>query len=62
MIKRLLFFIPILIMGCVNIPKNVSPVTGFNIDQYLGTWYEIARLDHSFERGLEKVTAEYSQR
>ena len=57
-----LFFIPILIMGCVNIPKNVSPVTGFNIDQYLGTWYEIARLDHSFERGLEKVTAEYSPR
>jgi len=62
MIKRLLFFIPILIIGCVNIPKNVSPVTGFNIDQYLGTWYEIARLDHSFERGLEKVTAEYSLR
>ena len=49
-------------MGCVNIPENVSPVTGFDIDQYLGTWYEIARLDHSFERGLEKVTAEYSLR
>jgi len=62
MIKRLLFFVPILILGCVNIPENVSPVTGFNIDQYLGTWYEIARLDHSFERGLEKVTAEYSLR
>jgi len=62
MIKRLLFFIPILILGCVNIPENVSPVTGFDIDQYLGTWYEIARLDHSFERGLEKVTAEYSLR
>jgi apolipoprotein D and lipocalin family protein len=62
MIKRLLFFIPILISACVNIPENVSPVTGFDIDQYLGTWYEIARLDHSFERGLEKVTAEYSLR
>ena len=62
MIKRLLFFIPILIIVCVNIPENVSPVTGFDIDQYLGTWYEIARLDHSFERGLEKVTAEYSMR
>lgn len=62
MIKRLLFFIPILISACVNIPENVSPVTGFNIDQYLGTWYEIARLDHSFERGLERVTAEYSLR
>jgi len=42
--------------ACVNIPENVSPVTGFDIDQYLGTWYEIARLDHSFERGLERVT------
>ena len=62
MIKRLLFFIPILILACVNIPENVSPVTGFDIHRYLGTWYEIARLDHSFERGLEKVTAEYSLR
>ena len=62
MIKRLLLFISILMSGCVNIPENVSPVAGFDIDRYLGTWYEIARLDHSFERGLERVTAEYSLR
>jgi apolipoprotein D and lipocalin family protein len=62
MIKKLLIFITILLSGCVNIPENVSPVTGFDIDRYLGTWYEIARLDHSFERGLERVTAEYSYR
>jgi len=62
MIKRLLLFVPILLSACVNIPKNVAPVTGFDIDRYLGTWYEIARLDHSFERGLESVTAEYSYR
>lgn len=31
-------------------------------DKYLGTWYEIARLDHSFERGRDSVTAEYSLR
>lgn len=62
MIKRLLFLIPILISACTSIPENVSPVTGFDIDQYLGVWYEIARLDHPFERGLEKVTAEYSLR
>jgi apolipoprotein D and lipocalin family protein len=62
MIKRLLFFISILIPACVNIPENISPVTGFDIDQYLGSWYEIARLDHSFERGLTKVTADYSLR
>lgn len=60
--KKLLFFIPILLTACVNIPENISPVTGFDINQYLGTWYEIARLDHSFERGLERVTAQYSLR
>ena len=50
------------ISACVNIPENVSPVPGFNIDRYLGTWFEIARLDHPFERGLERVSAEYSLR
>lgn len=32
------------------------------MNRYLGKWYEIARLDHSFERGLSKVTADYSLR
>ena len=41
-------------------PKGIQAVTGFNIGTYLGTWHEIARLDHSFERGLEQVRAEYS--
>ena len=62
MIKRLLLFISILLSGCVSIPEKVLPVNGFDVDQYMGTWYEIARLDHSFERGLERVTAEYSLR
>lgn len=49
----------LLLMGCVGIPENVKPVDNFNIDRYLGRWYEIARLDHSFERGLTNVTADY---
>lgn len=32
----------------------------FNPQQYTGTWYEIARLENSFEKGLEQVTANYS--
>lgn len=48
--------------GCVKLPDNVEPVTGFEPNRYLGTWYEIARLDHSFEEGLSRVTAEYSLR
>jgi len=37
-------------------------VKDLDIDRYLGTWYEIARYDHRFERGLEGVTASYSLR
>ncbi len=37
-------------------------VQELDIQQYLGKWYEIARYDHSFERGLVGVTAEYSMR
>jgi apolipoprotein D and lipocalin family protein len=51
-----------LLSGCVHVPKGVEPVQNFSADRYLGKWYEIARLDHSFERGLSRVTAEYSER
>ncbi|GAB5414217.1 MAG: lipocalin family protein [Congregibacter sp.] len=43
-------------------PDSVTPVQGFEAERYLGRWYEIARLDHSFERNLANVTAEYSRR
>jgi apolipoprotein D and lipocalin family protein len=48
--------------GCLGMPEGVHPVGNFEINRYLGKWYEIARLDHSFERGLEQVSAEYSLR
>ncbi len=51
-----------LLGGCAAAPEGLQPVTGFEAERYLGTWYEIARLDHSFERGLSKATAEYSKR
>lgn len=51
-----------LLAGCVQVPAGIEPVAGFEVQRYLGKWYEIARLDHSFERGLTQVTAEYSQR
>ena len=43
-------------------PKNVTVVENFDADRYLGQWYEIARLNHRFERGLDHVTATYSKR
>jgi len=48
--------------GCTAVPTGVEPVRGFDLDRYLGTWHEIARLDHSFERGLTNVTATYAER
>ncbi|MDO9312113.1 MAG: lipocalin family protein [Nitrosomonas sp.] len=52
-------FLILWISGCVSIPQHIEPVDGFELNKYLGKWYEIARLDHSFERGLDNVTAEY---
>lgn len=50
-----------LLTSCTSVPDGIEPVRGFDADRYLGTWYEIARLDHSFERGLSKVSADYSR-
>lgn len=55
-------FLPLLALGAMQPPSYLTPVSNFAIERYLGKWYEIARLDHSFERGLENVTAEYSRR
>ena len=42
-------------------PDN-STIPYLDLNRYLGTWYEIARFDHSFERGLDNVVAEYQLR
>ena len=47
------------IAGCVGVPEGIEPVTGFQVERYMGRWYEVARLDHRFERGMEQVTATY---
>ena len=49
----------LVLIGCTGIPEGIEPVTDFDQERYLGTWYEIARLDHRFERGLSEVTATY---
>ena len=51
-----------MLSGCLTVPDGIEPVDNFELNRYLGKWYEIARLDHSFERGLEAVSAEYSLR
>lgn len=52
------FSLPVLSMA--QTPQyNNSPISDFDLSRYLGTWYEIARFDHSFERGMDNVMAEY---
>lgn len=43
-----------------RIPEGVLPVENFDLDRYLGKWYELARIEHSFEKGLQRTQAEYS--
>ncbi|UCB49860.1 MAG: lipocalin family protein [Deltaproteobacteria bacterium] len=56
------FLVTLLLSGCTGVPEGLEPVTGFEPNRYLGKWYEIARLDHSFERDLSNVTAHYSRK
>lgn len=62
MLKKITVALSLLLNGCVGMPVGVTPVEPFNLDRYLGRWYEIARLDHPFEWGLSEVTADYSIR
>jgi apolipoprotein D and lipocalin family protein len=54
--------IALFLTGCLGTPPNVTPQQNFDISHYLGKWYEIARLEHRFERGMEQITATYSLR
>ena len=47
------------VLSSAQEPYDNSPISNFDLSKYLGTWYEIARFDHSFERGMDNVTAEY---
>ena len=52
------------LFGFINNSNMIDKqtVNGLNIEKYLGKWYEIARFDHRFERGLQGVTATYYMR
>lgn len=44
----------------LGMPKGAWPVRGFDLEKYLGKWYEIARFDFRFEKNMDNTTAEYS--
>ena len=49
-----------ILVSCASIPDGAKAVEGFEVDRYLGKWYEIARFDFRFEKDLDNTTAEYS--
>ena len=60
--KAILVLSLALTTGCVSGPKvDNAPVAALDLNRYLGEWYEIARFDHSFERGVEQAKANYTQ-
>ena len=61
-IRVLTLILLALVAGCGQIPDGVEAVRGFDAERYLGTWYEVARLENRFERGLTRITANYSRR
>lgn len=62
MLKKYAALISLSLTSCLGIPQGIKPVSNFNLERYLGTWYEIARFDHPFERNLDNVSATYSLR
>jgi len=59
-IKNLsLLFISILFIGCSSKYPPLQTVPQVDIQKYKGTWYEIARFEHFFEKGCKNVTATY---
>ena len=52
-----------LFASCDSAPKvDNSTVSSVDLNRYLGSWYEVAKFDHSFERGLDYAMARYTLR
>ncbi|MBE6350241.1 MAG: lipocalin [Spirochaetaceae bacterium] len=49
-----------LVVACASIPNGIKPVSNFDLNKYLGEWYEIARFDFAHEKDMDNVTARYS--
>lgn len=48
------------IVSCTSMPEGAMAVKPFDVNKYLGKWYEIARMDVRFERNLNNTTAYYT--
>lgn len=57
--KKFIILSVLFLSSCSVSPTDIPVVKNFKLDNYLGTWYEIARLPNRFEKDLHKVTANY---
>lgn len=61
--KKLIILLMLpLFQACSTQQPPLEVVKKVDIEQYTGTWYEIARLPNRFEKGLKCVTATYKMR
>lgn len=62
--KQIVPFCLLLLLGaCAGSgTQDIPSVSGLDVPRYMGKWYEIARLPHTFEKDLDFVTAEYTLR
>ena len=58
--RRAVLGLSLALAACAVGPRNASPVP-WEPDRYLGKWFEIARLENDFQRGLELVSVEYTR-
>ena len=58
----LLSIILLSLAACTGKPEGIEPASPFDSERYLGTWYEVARIENRFEQGLSQVTATYTPR
>lgn len=60
--RKTLFLVSLfsLLAGCSKLTVDNSVVKDFDTERFLGNWYEIARFDHRFERGMEQTKAAYT--
>ena len=58
---NVILLVSTLIIGCTGVPEGLEPVSESEVNRYLGKWFEIARLDHTFEKNLSNVSAVYAR-
>ncbi len=61
MVRFCLFFaVCLLLSGCGQGSLDIPTIPDFNLEKYMGKWYEVARIDNRFQRNMIDVTANYT--